>query len=117
MHELLATENILKLALQQAEAAGAPRITDVRLVVGQLSSMSEDSVQFYWETLARDTPAEGSRLHFRRIPAEMLCLNCGQRYAPAKEEWACPKCGSLSARVVAGQEFYLEAIDVEPQPV
>jgi hydrogenase nickel incorporation protein HypA/HybF len=113
MHELPVTESILKIALRHAEEAGAPRITDLYLVIGQLSSIVDDSVQFYWDIMSKDTLAEGARLHFRRVPTEMVCLNCSQRYEPSTEDLACPSCGGVSIKVVAGEEFYLEAIDVD----
>ena len=113
MHELPVTESILKIALRHAEVGGASRITDLYLVIGQLSSVVDDSVQFYWDILSKGTPAEGARLHFRRIPTEMICLNCGNHYAPGKDDLACPSCGGVSIRVTAGEEFYLEAIDVD----
>lgn len=115
MHELPVTESILEIALRHAEEGGASRITDLYLVIGQLSSVVDDSVQFYWDILSKDTPAEGARLHFRRIPTEMVCLNCGLHYAPSKDDLACPNCGGVSIRVTAGEELYLEAIDVDKE--
>jgi len=115
MHELSVTQSILKIALEHAEQAGASRVTDLHIVVGQLASIVDDSVQFYWDLISHDTPAEGAQLHFRRIPTELLCLNCEQRYLPAREDLACPHCGSIRVKVVAGEEFYLEAIDVEEE--
>jgi hydrogenase nickel incorporation protein HypA/HybF len=78
-----------------------------------LSSIVDDSVQFYWDHVSENTLAEGSRLHFRRIPTELLCQACGHRYAPARDDLACPACGGVNIRVVAGEEFYLESIEVE----
>ncbi len=113
MHELAVTESILEIALRHAEQAGATRITGLNLVIGQLSSIVDDSVQFYWDIVSQGTLAEGARLNFRRIPAEMLCLDCNTRYHLEKEALACPTCGGVRVKVVAGEEFNLEAIDVE----
>ncbi len=113
MHELSVTQSILEIALRHAESARAARITDLNLVVGQLSSIVDDSVQFYWDMISQGTPAEGSQLHFRRVPTELLCQDCGHRYKPAAEDLACPRCSSIRVKVVAGEEFYLESIEVE----
>ena len=51
MHELAVTENILNIALTHAEKSDAARITNLYLVIGQLSSVLDDSVQFYWDLL------------------------------------------------------------------
>lgn len=113
MHELSVTENILEITLRHARSAGARRVSDVQIVIGQLSSIVDDSVQFYWDLVAEGTLAQGARLHFQRIPAELLCLDCNQRYQPAKEELLCPHCGGARAKIVSGEEFYLDSIEVE----
>src|SRR5512143_4087155 len=113
MHELSVTESILKIALDHAEKAGAGRITDLHIVVGQLSSIVDDSVQFYWDLVSEGTAAQGATLHFRRVPTELLCLDCNTRYSPTHDDLACPKCGSILVKIVAGEEFYLESIDAE----
>jgi hydrogenase nickel incorporation protein HypA/HybF len=111
MHELSITEHLLEITLRHAEAAGAARVTDLHLVVGELSSIVDDSVQFYWDIVSEGTAAAGATLHFRRVPAELLCLLCGRRYSP-RQTLPCPACGSDRVRVEAGEEFYLDAIDV-----
>jgi len=113
MHELPVTQSLLKIALDHAEKADAKRITDLHIVVGELSSMVDDSIQFYWEIIAKDTIAEQAKLHFRRVPAELQCMTCFTKYSPKSGELICPQCGGVGAKIIAGEEFSLEAIDVE----
>ncbi|MCC7208355.1 MAG: hydrogenase maturation nickel metallochaperone HypA [Anaerolineae bacterium] len=113
MHELSVTQNILSIALEHGERAGARRITVLYLVIGQLSTIVDDSVQFYWEIIAEGTLAAGSKLHFRRIPAELECRECGTRFGLGRDSFDCPTCGSERVQVIAGEEFYVEAIEVE----
>ena len=112
MHELYVTEQILDITIKHAARAQAGRVTDLYLVIGQLSSIVDDSLQFYWDLVSKDTLAEGARLHFDRKPAEFQCRECNHRYTP-DQNLACPLCKSLSVDVVSGEEFYLDAIDVE----
>jgi len=109
MHGLSITENILDIAIKHAKGQ---QITDLFLVVGELSSILDDSVAFYWDMISQGTLAEGAKLHFRRIPAEFQCRECEYRYAPGQENYACPNCGSLRVGVIAGEEFFVEAIEV-----
>ncbi len=60
---------------------------------------------------AQGTPAAGAALHFRRVPATLVCRACGHSYSP-RQALPCPACGSEDVRVTAGEEFYLEAIDI-----
>lgn len=113
MHELSVTESILEIALRHAKQADALRITDIYLVIGQLSSIVDDSVQFYWDIVSKDTIAAEATLHFQRVPTEVLCLECQHRYNPARGEFSCPHCQSNQIEIVTGEEFYLEAIKVD----
>ena len=114
MHELPVTESVLEIALRHAKGAGAERITNIYLVIGQLSSIVDDSIQFYWDIVSKDSLAQGAKLHFRRIPTEIECLDCHHLYQPGRELACCPNCGSCQVKVIKGEEFFLEAIDIEP---
>lgn len=113
MHELSVSESLLEIALRHGNSANAKRIKDLYLVIGQLSSIIDDSIQFYWDIISKDTIAEGARLHFKRIQTELLCLDCNHRYNPGNHTLACPSCGSARIKILSGEEFYLEAINVE----
>ena len=111
MHELSVTESILEIALRHGRQAGATAITDIFLVIGELSTIVDESVQFYWDIITEDTPAAGSRLHFQRIPGRLSCRACGHTYSP-RQDLPCPACGSIDIDILAGEEFYLEAIEI-----
>jgi len=113
MHELSITESILEIALRHAAEAEADKITDIHLVIGKLSSIVDDSVQFYWDIVSDGTAAQGAALHFRRVRIEIVCQACGESYHPEELDLSCPACGSRDVRIVAGEEFRLEAIEVE----
>jgi hydrogenase nickel incorporation protein HypA/HybF len=113
MHELAITEEILRIAVTHAERVGAKRITDINVVLGDLSSVVDDSVQFYFDFLSPDTLAAEGQLHFRRIATRLRCRQCSLEFEPESLEWHCPRCQALGGEVIAGQEFYVESIEVE----
>ena len=114
MHELSVTQSLLEIALRHGQAAGAQRVTDLYLVIGEWSSIVDDSVQFYWDIVAEGTPAEGAQLHFERIPARAACGDCGHEYSPGEASLLCPGCGSSRIRLLSGDQFQLESIAIEP---
>jgi hydrogenase nickel incorporation protein HypA/HybF len=113
MHELSVTQAILDTALNAAQQAGAERIVAIDLVIGELSGIVDDSVQFYFDILSRDTPAQGATLRFQRQPAQVRCLDCDHSYNAAPPlAPICPECGSLRLQVTGGRQFFLESIEI-----
>lgn len=114
MHELPATQGVLNVALDAARDAGAARVIAIDVVVGELASIVDDSVQFYFDVIARGTPAEGAALRFHREPAGAACGDCGARFAvspPLRPD--CPYCGSWAVTVRGGQDFFVDSIEVD----
>ena len=113
MHELSITESILAIALKHAEKAGAKRIASINLVIGKFSTVVDDSVQFYWDMIAEGTMAQGAKLTFQRVPAEMTCRDCGHTFEPDDTTFECPQCLSPRVRISKGEELRVDSIDIE----
>jgi hydrogenase nickel incorporation protein HypA/HybF len=113
VHELSFAESTLELALRHAREAGAQRVVGLHLVVGEFTMLEPASLEFYWSQVTRGTPADGSAVTVRRVPAQLACAECGAVGDPHDENWHCRACGSPRLRLTAGDECYLESIDVE----
>ena len=111
MHEMAVTQSILEIALRHAD--GASQITQLNLVIGELSGIVGESVQFYWDFITQGTIAEGSRLNFKSVKTRFLCHDCAVEYAPEGGGFECPHCGGHRVSISAGKEFQLESIEVE----
>jgi len=115
MHELSVSESILDIASRHAVQAGASRVTDVHLVIGRLSSFVDDSIQFYWDFLSENTICAGAVLHFERVPARLLCLNCQHEYTLDAQLEPCPACHSPQIKVLTGEEFRVDSIEIQKE--
>lgn len=113
MHELPVTEEILRIVTRHAIEAQAQRITHIHLVIGELASFIDDSIQFYFDLLSPQTLAQGAQLHFHRVETRFRCRQCETEFSPEGRDWTCPTCGALGGDVIAGKEFYVESIEVE----
>ncbi|MBN1309916.1 MAG: hydrogenase maturation nickel metallochaperone HypA [Anaerolineae bacterium] len=113
MHELGVTEQLLSLALRHAEAADAKRIVALNLVIGEFSSVVDESLQFYWDFMAKGTIAENAELHFERVPGLFRCSECGHEFGMDDFEGRCPNCGGSQVSVVDGVQFSLANIEIE----
>lgn len=113
MHELSITESLLEIAIRHAEEADAGRIVQLNIVVGELSSIVDESVQFYWDIVSAGTIAEGAKLHFERVEGRLRCLGCGHEFSLGGDSFTCPACGQEEVVIAGGDEFRLESIEVE----
>lgn len=113
MHEYAVTQSIVNIAVEAAQQAGARRILGIDLVLGELSSIVDDSIQFYFDMLSQGTLAEGATLRFRREPTTVTCWDCNHQFsARAPLPGACPACAGNRLQVQGGREFELESIEV-----
>ena len=115
MRELNATKSILAKVLLKARASDAKRIKSVQFVIGELSELDHDSIQKHWIELSRGTSAERAQLDFRFITAEVQCMACFGKYHPVDGKIHCPYCGSYGAKILSGEEFYLESIELDEE--
>jgi hydrogenase nickel incorporation protein HypA/HybF len=113
MRELQATQSILAKALLKAGEPNAKRIKAVHLAIGEIAELDQNSVQQYWEELSKGTPAEQAQLHFRLINAKVQCMACFMEYHPVDGQIHCPYCGSYGAKILSGEEFYVESVELD----
>ena len=111
MHELSVTRHLLEIVLQHA--GDAERVTQLNLVIGELSGIVGESVQFYWDIVTKDTKASDSHLNISRVPVEFRCQECSHEFSPGSDGFACPSCDSSLLEIISGKEFFLESIEVE----
>lgn len=113
MHEYSVTKGLIRTAVEEAKKAGAEKINEITLVIGDLSTIMDDSVQMYFDILSEGTIAHKARLVFKRIPAEFQCRECGEKYIKPKKGFDCPKCGGMGTPTGVGKEFYIESMEIE----
>lgn len=113
MHEFSITESMLSLALRKANEAGANRITRISLVIGDLSGVVGECVQYYFDFLSKDTIASGAELSFETKPTRLRCRSCETVFSPNGSDWSCPDCRETGIDIVSGRECYMESIEVD----
>ena len=113
MHELSITQSMLNLVLEQVEKAKAKKVGKINLVVGGMTGVVGECVQFYFDFLRRGTPADGAALVIKTVPTKAKCRDCGKLFEPAEFDWTCPRCRGNNIEIVAGKELFVESIEVE----
>jgi hydrogenase nickel incorporation protein HypA/HybF len=117
MHEFSICDGIVKAAVQElGKMKPKPlRLIKTRVVVGDLHQIVEDSLQFAYEVLVRDTPAAGSELVIRHVPVTARCKACGWQGEIRSPLFLCGACNSGEIELVTGKELFLENLEVETE--
>lgn len=119
MHELSIAVSIVESVSEAASAHPGARVKEVRLRVGALASVVEDSLQFCWGLATEGSPLAGARLAIDLLPVVVHCDACGTDSEIAGvQSFRCPHCGELAADLRQGRELEIESIELEePDPV
>ncbi len=112
MHELAITQSMFDIVLKQAEQAQAKKVIGINLVIGEMTGVVAQSVQFYLDFLTKGTLAEGALVNLKMIPPKAQCRNCQQTFELKEFDWACPNCKSNGVEIIAGKELFVESIEV-----
>jgi hydrogenase nickel incorporation protein HypA/HybF len=110
VHELSLSSAIVNTVVKHARGR---RVTVVELRVGKLRQVIPDTLEFYFEFVARGTVCEGARLEQEVIEAGLSCNACGHEWDIEIPAFRCPECGESDVEIVTGNEFEVEAIEVE----
>jgi hydrogenase nickel incorporation protein HypA/HybF len=113
MRELESTQVILMKSLSKVKEPA--RIKNVYLVMGEVAELDQGLIREYWRELGKGTLAEHAQLHFRFKRAEVQCMACFSKYQPLNGKILCPYCGSYGAKILSGEEFDLESIELDAE--
>lgn len=114
MHELSLCQSVLDTVLEELKKLDPPaKVTKVRVVVGRQHQVIPDNMIFLYETVAKDTPADGSTMELIQRPITARCKVCNWDGEIAPPLYACGACGSSSLLITGGKELYVESMEVE----
>lgn len=117
MHEMSLIRPVVDLVLKECGERGVTKANAVHLTVGSLRDVIEDYMQGLFQYLARGTVAENAKLVITRVPAVVICNQCGTPFPIStrdKESWTCPQCGAYhDYRLYRGNEFRVDCIEAE----
>ncbi|MBQ5502054.1 MAG: hydrogenase maturation nickel metallochaperone HypA, partial [Selenomonas sp.] len=68
MHEMAIAEGILDIALDYAKQNDAQKINEIGLLIGEMSGVEVDSLEFSFNMLVQGTMAEGAKLVIKNVP-------------------------------------------------
>jgi len=112
MHELSITESMIAIVLETAREQKAKRVIKIELVLGRLSGVVGESLQFCFEVIKRETMARDAELVIEEIPARGTCMDCNASMEAGPYDFICRECGG-PLEVAGGNELYVRAVELE----
>ena len=112
MHELAIAESIVRIAESHADGR---RVTKVYLKAGHLRQVVPSALAFSFELVAQQTAVEGAELVLEEVPATGKCRACGSESRLESFPLQCKACGGFDLKIVAGEELYVESLEIEDQ--
>ncbi|MBN2013612.1 MAG: hydrogenase maturation nickel metallochaperone HypA [Candidatus Altiarchaeota archaeon] len=120
MHEFSIAEDILEVALDEAEKHKASRIKHISVEVGGLMMANLEQLDFALRSLSVGTLAEDMEVDLKTVPGRFKCDNNHVNEVSIEEDdlylalasLRCPECGS-PLRVLSGKECVLKRIIAE----
>jgi len=114
MHELSLVSSIVDTVTEALLPYPGARVKEVRLRIGALAAVEEESLQFCFGMATEETPLAGSKLVVRKVPVVVHCTHCGQtKELPSLQSFRCPECGELTYEVLQGREMEIEDIEID----
>jgi hydrogenase nickel incorporation protein HypA/HybF len=121
MHEVSVMSSIIENVHQALESHHYERVEEVILVVGELTYLGKDQLEFAFEVLTRGTELEGSKLVIEDELVEVSCSKCGYvgptdylgdgSYHISVPRLSCPKCQATVA-VIKGKSCRISSVKV-----
>jgi hydrogenase nickel incorporation protein HypA/HybF len=114
MHELSIVSSIVDSVTETLAAYPGARVREVRLRVGVLASVIEDSLQFCYGIATEGTALEGSALVVKILPVLAHCARCAQDVEiESLQSFRCPRCGEPVSDLRQGRELEIESIEID----
>ena len=122
MHEVAVISNIVDAILSKLEEYDVVKVEGVNLIIGDLTSLGFEQLEFAYEIVTRGTILEGAELNIEREEVQVKCHNCGYAGPPDNFDsdlidhtipiLACPKCGG-GVEITAGEACGVKDIEIQ----
>ena len=111
MHELSIIYNVLEIAKEHATNNAISRINKIVLSIGEFCALQEDSLNFAFKNLSKDSLCEEALLVIEKKDAQAYCKNCNRIFKIDLKHKVCPICKQFSHDITTGYEILVASIE------
>jgi len=113
MHEMAIAQGILNIVLNTAIENQVGKVTNIKLLIGQMTQIEPESLKFGFAALSMGSIAEGASVEITIVPLVGQCNSCRQKFAVERYCFLCPNCNSANVTVLSGRELAVEYLEGE----
>lgn len=116
MHELSLASSIVDAVTESLAPYPGARVKEVRLRIGALAAVEEESLQFCFGIATENTPIAGAALAVTIVPVGGYCPACAKDVEIASlRSFRCPVCGGPVENTTKGRELEIDSIEIEDE--
>lgn len=112
MHEMSIAVNIIEICQKELQKAKGQRIEKVNLVVGKLSGIVVESLDFALEVSKTNGPLANAEIVIEETPAILKCLHCGAEFESEDHFTTCPECKEFKYEILSGKELLVKSLSI-----
>ena len=113
MHEYSIVQSLLDSCEEHARANDVKKVVKVIVKIGVLSGVEPDLLQTAFDTFKEKTVCDGAEFVINHQKVVINCFDCDTESTLEKNEFKCPKCDSVSVKVIDGEDMYLMSLEME----
>jgi hydrogenase nickel incorporation protein HypA/HybF len=110
MHEFSLAAALVEQLQRIADEQHARRIVEVEVHCGVMQQVVNEALEVAFAAASAETPAAGARLKIVTDELVVRCRACGNSFAAAIDNYACPQCRTADVEVVAGRDVVLQSV-------
>ncbi|MFW2332015.1 MAG: hydrogenase maturation nickel metallochaperone HypA [Nitrospinota bacterium] len=113
MHEMSVAVDIIEIVEGQLKPGQDQNVTKVNLIIGELSGISVEALEFAFSVAIQNTNLKNSELNIESIKPVAYCNDCMSQFSPTYKIFLCPNCDTLNVSLIKGKEFEVNSIEVD----
>lgn len=113
MHELSIVLGIVDIAEKEVLKANADSVEEIELLIGTLSGVEMEALEFVWPSAVKDTVLEKAMRKISVIEGKGQCLECDHIFSVKNHYDNCPRCQSYFKNLIEGKELKVKRLILE----
>lgn len=113
MHEYSIVQALLDQCDEQAAAHNATKVTKIIVKIGVMAGIETQLLQTSFDTFKEDTICAEAEFIINLQQLKLECKECANIFEVDEVRYFCPKCESLSVKVLDGEDMYLMSLEME----